>query len=115
MGSISLDEEITEAALALFEKFGRENECSFTGVTIDNLEPYEEQVSLFDNKEELKKRNRTIDELKKRFGEGIIGRGSSFAGKEGGTGKRNESLFEYREGLRGLFNRWRVCRDDLKR
>ena len=79
---ISLDEEITEATLALFENLEEKSNVRLLGVTIDNLEPYEEQVSLFDNKEELKKRNQTIDELKKRFGEGIIGRGSSFAGKE---------------------------------
>ncbi len=79
---ISLDEEITEAALALFENLEEKTNVRLLGVTIDNLEPYEEQVSLFDNKEEMKKRNQTIDELKKRFGEGIIGRGSSFAGKE---------------------------------
>lgn len=79
---ISLDEEITEAALELFENLDEKSNVRLLGVTIDNLEPYEEQVSLFNNKEELKKRNQAIDQLKKRFGEGIIGRGSSFAGKE---------------------------------
>ena len=86
---ISLDEEIREAALALFEPLTEKQNIRLLGVTVERLEPYAEQSSLFEDNQEAKKRNQVLDDLKKRFGEGIIGRGSSFAGqsrKEAGKG-----------------------------
>lgn len=77
---IFLDEEIREAALNLFEPLEEKKNIRLLGVTIDRLEPYEVQGGLFLEDQKAKKRNEAIDQLKKRFGEGVIGRGSSFAG-----------------------------------
>lgn len=86
---IFLDEEIRETALNLFEPLEKKTNVRLLGVTVEKLEPYEEQPLLFSDHESTKKRTLVLDQLKKRFGEGIIGKGSSFAGheqKEAGKG-----------------------------
>lgn len=93
---VFLDEDIRETALNLFEPLERKENIRLLGVTVEKLEPYEEQQLLFSDQEKDKKRTMTLDQLKKRFGEEIIGKGSSFV---------NYEQKETRKGIRQYSNK----------
>ena len=72
---ISLDEEIFEEVRSLFRKLDRKKDIRLLGVAVGNLEENSGQGSLFQDDEEATKRTETLDNLKRKFGEGIISRG----------------------------------------
>lgn len=79
---IYLDEEIRTEALRMFEALAEKENVRLLGVTVDKLEPYEEQQTLFFDHQKARKREMTLDHLKKRFGEEIISKGLIFSSKE---------------------------------
>ena len=72
------DEDIYKEAIKLSEKVSFKKGIRLIGVSVSKLKKYEEtMLSLdFDGQEERKiKRTQAVDELKKRFGEKVIGKG----------------------------------------
>ena len=74
-GDISCDEEIFALAVKLLQGVSYQNGVRLLGVTVSNLQDGSCGSLCFEEDTKLLSRNATIDNLKKRFGEGIIHRG----------------------------------------
>ena len=74
-GDISCDEEIFALAVKLLQGVNYKNGVRLLGVTVSNLQDGSCGSLCFEEDTKLLSRNATIDNLKKRFGEGIIHRG----------------------------------------
>ena len=72
---ISCDEEIYELACELLQKAALGKGVRLLGIAVSNLEQGSPGGLEFPEELRLKQRNAAVDELKKRFGEGIILRG----------------------------------------
>lgn len=72
---LSCDEEIYELACELLEKVPLHKGIRLLGISLSALEQGAGSSLAFEEEQRLKQRNAAVDELKKRFGEGIISRG----------------------------------------
>ena len=72
----NLQEDIEKAALTLLGKIPLTEGIRLTGVTVSNLAPEMERISLFDTQgDTLRKAARAVDEIQKKFGTAAIRKG----------------------------------------
>jgi DNA polymerase-4 len=87
------DRDIYQAALALFEKAWRNGRAvRLIGVGVSHLSSAVRQLSLWEEDSEKARRlNVAIDEIRERFGENIMVRGSELGSRQPGTGSPRRS------------------------